>query len=360
LSGSERSTSEGFIAGANDPILITGAAGFIGARLVQDLLGRGFRNLRCLVRPSSDLTILEALAVSCGDQACVQVMTGNLMSVEDCRTATKDVRIIYHLAAGRGEKSYPDAFMNSVVTTRNLLEATLLHKCLKRFVNVSSFAVYSNRQKPAGRLLDENCPVESHPERRGEAYCFAKVRQDDIVNDYAKRFGVPCVTVRPGYVYGPGKQAITGRVGIQPFGIFLHLGGSNTIPFTYVDNCANAIALAGLKEGMEGEVFNVVDDDLPTSRRFLRLYNSKVKKIRSIYIPHFASYFLCYLWEKYATWSQEQLPPVFNCGRWHANWKKTRYSNAKLKRLLGWTMQVPTAEGLNRYFAACSEGQQRA
>ena len=56
------------------------------------------------------------------------------------------------------------------------------------------------------------------------------------------------------------------------FGIFLHLGGSNPIPFTYVDNCADAIVLAGLTPGVDGEVFNVVDDNLPTSRQFLRLY----------------------------------------------------------------------------------------
>jgi nucleoside-diphosphate-sugar epimerase len=349
-----------FIASCDDPILITGACGFIGPTLVEDLLNRGFRNLLCFSRPSSDTSALDALAARGHNRASVQVVKGNLLSVEDCRTATKGVRIIYHLAAGRGEKSFPDAFMNSVVTTRNLLEATLWHNCLRRFVNVSSFAVYSNRQKPGGMSLDEASPVESHPQRRGEAYCFAKVKQDEIVNDYARRHGIPCVIVRPGYVYGPGKQAISGRVGIQPFGVFLHLGGSNTIPFTYVDNCAGAIALAGLKEGVDGEVFNVVDDDLPTSRRFLHLYNRNVDRIPSVYVPHFASYILCYLWQKYAVWSQEQLPPVFTCERWHANWKKTHYSNAKVKKLLGWTMKVPTAEGLKRYFEACREGRECA
>ena len=72
-------------------------------------------------------------------------MRGNLLSLNDCVMATKDVSVIIHLAAGRGEKSFPDAFLNSAVTTRNLLEAALVHKCLRRFVNVSSFAVYDNR-----------------------------------------------------------------------------------------------------------------------------------------------------------------------------------------------------------------------
>src|SRR5207247_7438043 len=256
---------DAFIIGPDDPILITGATGFIGSRLVENLLDRGFRNLRCFARPSSEVARVDALARRRRDGAGVEVIKGNLLSREDCTTATKDVKVIFHLAAGRGEKSFPDAFMNSVVTTRNLLEASLRHQCLKRFVNVSSFTVYANAQRPWRSLLDESCPVETRPELRGEAYCYAKVKQDEIVVDYGKRFGIPYILIRPGYVYGPGKQAITGRVGIDTFGVFLHLGGSNTIPFTYVDNCAEAVALAGLRKGVDGEVFNVVDDALPSS-----------------------------------------------------------------------------------------------
>jgi nucleoside-diphosphate-sugar epimerase len=243
-----------------------------------------------------------------------------------------------------------------VVTTRNLLEASLLDSRLKRFVNISSFAVYSNRQKPRGRLLDESCPVEEHPELQGQAYTYAKVRQEEIVREYGRAHGIPYVMVRPGVVYGPGNLAIHGRVGIDTFGLFLHLGGPNPIPFTYVDNCAEAIALAGLRRGVDGEDFNVVDDDLPSSRRFLRLYKRNVARFASLYLPHSLSYGLCYLWELYSNWSERQLPPAFNRKRWHSNWKKTRYSNEKLKTQLGWAAEVPTAEGLRRYFEACRKG----
>jgi nucleoside-diphosphate-sugar epimerase len=163
--------------------------------------------------------------------------------------------------------------------------------------------------------------------------------------------------VRPGYVFGPGKTAVTGRVGIDSFGRFLHLGGSNQIPLTYLDNCAEAIVLAGLKRGVEGEVFNVVDDNLPSSRGFLRLYKRNVRPIKSVYLPHSVSYILCYLWERYAVWSEGQLPPVYNRKRWHANWRKTRYSNQKLKTQLGWTPKVTMAEGLKLYFDGCRDKQ---
>ncbi len=340
---------------ADDPILITGASGFIGSRVVESLIERGFRNLRCLARPSGDTGKLEAIKSRCGDTARIEIIRGNLLSRPDCAAITKEVAVIYHLAAGRGEKSYPDAFMNSVVTTRNLLDAVVEHRCLKRIVSISSFSVYSNSDKPNGRLLDETCPMEKRPEQRGDAYSFAKVKQDELVMDYGKKHKLPYVILRPGFVYGPGNEGITGRVGLGTFGIFLHLGGSNPIPFSYVDNCAEAIVLAGLQPGVDGEIFNVVDDDLPSSRRFLRLYKKNVKKFRSIYVPKFASYLLCHLWEKYADWSEGQLPPAFNRKAWHAYWKKSRYTNEKLKSRLGWKPKVPASEAFNRYFESCRQ-----
>lgn len=346
------------IVAPDDLILITGASGFIGAALVHALLARGHRNLRCFVRPSSVTTRLDpALRTS---DATVELFTGNLLSRDHCAAATKDAAVVFHLAAGRGEKSFPDAFMNSVVTTRNLLEACGRHGVLRRFVNVSSFAVYTNTNKRRWRLLDETCPVEDHPERRGDAYCFAKVKQDEIVAECCERFKLPYVIVRPGYVYGPGKSAITGRVGVGTFGIFLHLGGSNTVPLTFVDNCADAIVRAGVTKGIDGQVFNIVDDNLPSSRRFLRLYKRHVKPFRSLYVPRPVSYALCGLWEKYSEWSEGQLPPLFTRRGWHAYWKKTRYSNEKAKTALGWVPQVSTAEGLTRYFESCRQKEHHA
>lgn len=352
----DRTNSNSFIVGLDDLILVTGAGGFIGCRVVNALLERGFKNLRCLVRPSSRKNRLDAVLRAHENGARVELINGNLKSRDDCAVAAKDAAVIFHLAAGRGEKSFPDAFMNSVVTTRNLLDASLAYRTLRRFVNVSSFAVYTNHDKPRRGLLDESCPVEEHPEMRGNAYCFSKVEQDKLVNDYSRRFGIPYVTIRPGYVCGPGNPGLTGRVGVGTFGIFLHLGCGNKIPITYVDNCAEAMVLAGLTKGVDGEVFNVVDDDLPSSRKFLSLYKRNVKQFRSITVPHSVSYLLCWLWEWYSRSSHGQLPPVYNRNAWRAIWKKTEYSNAKLKMRVGWQPQVPTSDALKRHFEGCRAG----
>jgi nucleoside-diphosphate-sugar epimerase len=295
-------TGEVRIAASDDPILVTGSAGFLGTQVVGSLLNMGFRHIRCLTRSTGNPGRLKKEIDSRNGAGRAEIVTGNLLSREDCSKLAKDVPLIYHLAAGTGTKAFSDAFLNSVVTTRNLLDAALEHKCLRRFVNVSSFAVYTNRKKPRARLLDEKCPVEEHPESRAEAYCYGKVKQDELIIDYGQKHAIPYVIVRPGSVYGPGKDFIPGRVGIDSFGLYLHFGGSNPIPFTHADNCADAIVLAGLKAGIEGEVFNIVDDDLPSSRRYLRLYKKNVRSFKSVYVPHALSYLFCYLWEKYSDW----------------------------------------------------------
>jgi len=338
------------IINADDPILVTGAGGFLGTRVVGNLLDRGCGQVRCLVRPTGDSTRLNETIEERAGHGRVEIIPGNLLSRDDCSRLAKDAEIIYHLAAGTGTKAFSDAYLNSVITTRNLLEAALEHNSLRRFVNMSSFAVYTNCNKPRRRILDESCPVEKHPESRAEAYCFGKVKQDELVIEYGKKRSLPYVILRPGNIFGPGKMSIPGRVGIDSFGVYLHFGGSNPIPLTYVDNCAEAVVLAGLSPGIDGEVFNIVDDDLPSSRRYLRLYKKNVKRFKSIYVPHALSYLFCYTWEKYSSWSKGQLPPVFTRREWAATWKKTRYSNQKIKEMLGWTPKVPMEEGLRRFF----------
>jgi len=347
--------STNLIIDINTRVLVTGSRGFIGKWVVAKLLEHGFTQIRCLVRPSLKKTTSGIFPGAGEEDPRIELVEGNLLSREDCHKISKNVHIIYHLAAGRGDKSFPSAYLNSVVTTRNLIESSVQYGCLIRFVNVSSFTVYTNRNKPNPLLLDETCPIEKYPAQRGDAYCFAKVKQEEIVFDYCKKYHLPYVNIRPGVVYGPGNEQLHGRVGIGTFGLFLHLGGSNKIPLTYVENCAEAIVLAGILRQADMQTYNVVDDELPTSRRFLSLYKKKVRRFRSLYIPHSISFFLCYLWEKYSAWSHGQLPNTFNRRDWHVSWKKTDYSNDKIKQQLGWVQQIPTDEGLNRYFQSCQE-----
>jgi nucleoside-diphosphate-sugar epimerase len=340
------------IVSLDDRILITGSNGFIGTKVIEILVEYGFANLHCFIRPSSHLGRLQKVLGKFDAGRNVELVTGDLLSREDCERAAKSVSIIYHLAAGM-EKSFAGAFMNSALATRNLIDAFLEVGKPKRFVNVSSFAVYSNLNLDRGSLLDEMCPTENSAQERFDAYGFGKLKQEELVREYGARSGLPYVIVRPGYVFGPGKKELSGRVGINTFGFFFHLGGSNTLPLTFVDNCAEAIVLAGLRQGIDGEVFNVVDDELMSSLDFLKAYK-KAKPFRSIRIPYPLAYAGSLAWEKYSKWSKGQLPPVFNRRRCAAEWKGNRYSNQKLKEHLGWKPRVSMKQAMRLFLAQFS------
>jgi len=314
--------------------------------VVATLLRLGFERVRCGVRRSSDLGLLQA-AIPQEHANRVEIVEANLLAKEECRRLTADVELVFHLVAGRG-KSFPGCFQGSVITTRNLLDALVEHGKVKRFVNVSSFAVYSRLHSKRDAVWDETCPLEDNLEDRHDAYVYGKLKQDELVQQYQQR--VPVTIVRPGIVFGPGKKAIPGFVGIDTFGFFMHLGGGGRLPLTYVDNCADAIVLAGLLKGADGEIFNVVDDELPTSRAFLRAYKRQVGKFMSVPIPYRLTYGLCAFWEWYAKRSQGQLPPVFNRRECAFAWRGHRYSNRKIKEHLGWQCRVPMRDALQRYF----------
>lgn len=343
---SECHMQNNWIISKDDLVLITGANGFVGSKVVEILLEYGFSRLRCLARSGKNLAHLHGLAAA---NANVEILQGNLLSPADCLRAAEEVTVVYHLAAGV-EKSFPGCYLNSVVTTRNLLEAVLKQQSCKRFVNISSIAVYSNEKIRRGGCLDETCEMDTKLVERYEAYTYGKAKQDEMVLEYAKKYNLPHVIVRPSVVFGPGKAKITDRIGTDTFGIFLHLGLGNHIPLTYRDNCADAIVLAGLVDGIDGQVFNIVDDDLPTSREFLGQYKRLVRRFISIPIPYPVWYLFNYAWEKYSSWSDGQLPPVFNRRTCSVYWKRINYSNRKAKELLGWRPRVSMRESLQIFF----------
>ena len=334
-----------YIVSRNERILITGSNGFIGTKVGATLLDYGFTDICCFVRPSSQLSRLRETLRQFNAENKVEIVTGDLLSSTDCRKAAAGASIIYHLAAGM-EKSFAGAFMNSVLATRNLMDAFLRFGEPKRFVNVSSFAVYSNLGLSRGALLDESCPLEDAPQERFDAYGFGKLKQEELVKEYGEVHNLPYVILRPGYVFGPGKRELNGRVGSSAFGFFMQVNGSQALPLVFVDNCAEAVVLAGLKAGIDGEIFNVVDDELPTGQQFLKAYKRRAKSFVSIRVPYIVGYAMSLLWEKYAEWSKNQLPPAFNRRRCAAEWKGNRYSNQKLKERLGWRPKVPMDQAI--------------
>jgi nucleoside-diphosphate-sugar epimerase len=327
-------------------VLITGANGFLGTSLVHRLLSRGDTDIRCFVRPGSRHTQLEAMREQ-NHQANLELFVGTLTSADRILPALEGIDVVYHLAAGTSGTA-ADLFLNSVVASKHLLEAIVKHGSKMKVVLVSSFSVYGTANLPRNTVIDEKSPLEKQPARR-DAYAYSKLRQEKLFWEYQKVHGFPLTVLRPGVIYGPGGTAMSSRVGLRLPGIFLHLGGSNTMPLTYVDNCADAIALAGRSERANGQTYNICDDNLPSCRQYLKRYKREVERLRSIRVPYFMTRFLSWTVERYSIRSKGQLPAFLTPYRTATTWKGMRFSNAKLKEL-GWRPAIDTQEGMRRTF----------
>jgi nucleoside-diphosphate-sugar epimerase len=217
-------------------------------------------------------------------------------------------------------------------------------------VYCSSFSVYGVAMLPRGAVVDERTPMEPHPEKR-DVYAHTKHRQEELIWQYHREKGVPLVVLRPGVIYGPGGGApMSSRVGINLFGLFLHLGRRNVLPLTYVDNCAEAFVCAAKNSQFNGEIYNVVDDDLIDAREFLNRYRNEVKKLPYITVPFAATRLMSWAVEKYHDYSRGQLPAIFTRYKTDSMWKGNTFDNRTLKSI-GWRPLVSTEEGLRRHFA---------
>ncbi len=332
---------------------VTGATGFLGGELVRSLLRTGTERVRCLVRPGTDPARLEALAALAPR---VQVVPCRLDAPAELAGALAGVRLLYHAAAAK--KGAPAAMVaGTVVPTEHLLRAAA-RAGVERAVLVSSFSVLGGAALRRGAVVDETAPLEPRPEAR-DPYAFAKHRQETLARRVAAELGLALAVVRPGFVFGPGQELLGSRIGLRFPGVFLHLGGRCPVPLTYVENCAEAVALAGVAPGAAGEVVHVVDDDLPDSRALLARYRREVEPLRVVPVPLPVLRLLARANAWYSTRTDGHLPPVLTPYKVASLWRPQRYSNARARALLWWAPRVPMAEGLDRTFAALARAHGR-
>ena len=322
--------------------VVTGATGFLGRRLVKSLCDDGCA-VRILVRPSSDVSQLRD---ELGPHwSRIDVRRLDLHDRDACRRQLESGDVVFHLSAGlTGSPS--TLFLNTVIPTRALLSAAADAE-IRRFVLVSSLGVYGTTRLRRGDTLTEDTPLETEPHLR-DPYTFSKVVQEHVAQEARDHHALPLIIVRPGVIFGPGRGVLSSRVGLQLGKLLIRMGGRQTVPYTYVDNCATAIRQAGFADGIDGEAFNILDDNLPTASQLVRRLALRKQKPRSLWVPGACIGPLSGLYEWYHRYSRGQLPGVITRYRSNALWKPLRYTNAKAKQKLNWQPPVSFDEAFDR------------
>ncbi|RJP77255.1 MAG: NAD(P)-dependent oxidoreductase [Desulfobacteraceae bacterium] len=327
-------------------VLVTGANGFLGSKLVEKLLSLTDYEIRCFVR--SDQNLHKIIELSKENEGRVEIIRGSLLNPSDCLLAADGIDIVFHLAAATSGAP-AEMFLNSSVATDRLMSAVISSDTNTRIVFCSSFSVYGTSTLPVGAMINEQTPLEENPTAR-DIYALTKYHQEQIMLKYHREKKLPLTILRPGVIYGPGSSGISGRVGINLFGLFLLMGNHNLLPLTYVDNCAEAFVIASQKSTFQNDIYNVVDDNLVTCKEFLHLYRKNVKKIHYIPLHYSIILILSFLCEKYYAYSNGQLPDIFTRYKSSSIWRNRNYTNNKLKSI-GWKPGISTGEGLTSHFS---------
>jgi len=326
-------------------VLVTGARGFLGSELVRQLSLLGNMDINALVREGSDTSGIAGLER-------VTLIKGDLMQPDTIPKALDGVEVVYHLAAA-GSGSHTDLILNTVVGTDNLLKH-IQGSSVKRVVLVSSFSVYGLKDVSPGAVVDEDTPVENNLYLR-DSYTVSKIRQERISISRCAEMQVQLVIVRPGKIYGPATNPIPPQLGLGIPGVcFLYVGGRSLIPFTHVSNCAEAILLAGIAGGIEGEIFNIVDDLLISQKKFLKMFESEMGRIpRRVWIPLPLFKIMGRVFELAHRITKGNVPPVITRYRIDNMYKYVHYDNSHAKVKLNWSPRVPMESGVQemiRYY----------
>lgn len=310
-------------------ILVTGASGFLGARLVELLTQKGYP-VRTLVRKLSNTSKLRA----CG----VEVYFGDVADSESLRPAFQGIDIVVHAAADTAGDER-DGEWSTIRGTRNVLDLCN-ENGIGKLIYISSCAVYGVADSRKGAVIREDGLLEPCPEKRGP-YSWAKLKADQIVLEAMTKGTLPIINLRPGTIWGPGGEIFTPIMGFS-LGekLFAVIGnGKFVLPFVYIDNLVEAIIRGIDNQNAAGGVYNVVDPERVTKRDYMnRLVRRVHPRARSVYIPYCLLYAAVYVQEKLFSWMGRK--PVLTRYRLNSSQKSILYDSSKLQRDLGWQPAV--------------------
>jgi dihydroflavonol-4-reductase len=241
--------------------LVTGASGFIGSTLIEELGTLGF-DVYALMRSTSSSANLEGLRF--------QKLEGDLSNEESLKKALRkvpDLKYVFHLAGATSGPNRNFYFEQNARGTERLARA-VSEECshLTRFVHVSSLAA-------AGPSGSTRLREESEPDHPVSAYGESKLEGEREVLKYKNQF--PITIIRPPMVYGPRDKGVfliikTVSRSLMPIMTGSSPDGSKYYSLIHSKDLARGIVQAALaKDVPSGEVVYWSGDDVVTYRQLL-------------------------------------------------------------------------------------------
>jgi len=242
-------------------VLITGAAGFIGSHLCEELLKKGYK-INALVRYNSKQN--KGWLENISDKN-LKVIYGDVTDFDSVRHAIKDCNYVFNLAASI---SVPYSFQNpqtfidtNILGALNIFRASALNKKkIKKIIQISSSEVYGNNLvKNKNILTEETITMSESP------YAATKIASDNLAISMQKATGLPIVIARPFNTFGPRQSLraviptlITQFIMLNKKNNFVKIGNLKTSrDFVYIKDTIDGLISLLKKSCKPGEIYNI-------------------------------------------------------------------------------------------------------
>jgi len=305
-------------------VLITGANGFIGNKLMTHYQAQGIP------------VVGVDLSVNGED-----IFQGDIGQPETISQLLQDCDVVVHTAA-LVSNSIADADMwrVNVLATRNLIAAAEKHK-VRRFVQISSIVAYGNS---AEGELDEEQPVHAD----GGSYVLTKLASEHAVLAATANSPMELVIIRPGDVYGPGSRpwVLLPIEAINKGQFMLPAKGQGFFRPIFISDLIRGIALAVSTKEAAGEIFNLSCEGYMTTAEFFSHHYQWMNKRGPLKVSTGLAMFAASAATKLAqmTGGVNEASTATIVQLCTKSW----FSIAKAERVLGWKPEVSFEDGMQQ------------
>ncbi|SHJ84968.1 Nucleoside-diphosphate-sugar epimerase [Desulfatibacillum alkenivorans DSM 16219] len=321
--------------------LVTGATGFMGAKLCKALAGQG-DEIRALIFPGEDYSHIA--------QWISEIRTGDITDISTLRGAADGVDVVYHLAARVVDYGTREDFFGPILDgTRNMLEVSA--DKAGRFVYISSICACGTGKHLKGRKESDPC------QKTGVFYGDAKMEAEVLVKGFESRFSGGAVIVRPSNVIGP-RSVWVAEVGsiIQGGGFAYFDRGRHGAGLLFIDNLVDGILLCGSEKKAAGQTYFFCDDYNLLWRRYLDDLAAMVGGKIRMNIPFGLAWLLGSIFEKIALATKTR--PFITRHAVGLMGRDCEVDTSKAKAELGWKTRASYADATQEIHTWVKENMQ--
>ncbi len=288
------------------------------------------------MRDPSRATALEAEGI--------EVTPGDLVDAASVNHATRDVEVVYHIAAIYRQAGLPDDRYRAInaEAVRTVIAAAARHGA-RRVVHCSTVGVHGDVMQPPAN--------EDAPLRPGDVYQWSKLEGETLARRAAAETGVEVVIARPSGIYGPGDRRLLKLFRGVARRRFVVLGrGEIYYHLTYIDDLVEGLQLCGDAPAAAGRTYILAGAEVTTLNELVRLIAGEAGVAPvSVHLPVWPFWIAGAICE--AVCRPLRLEPPLYRRRVDFFTKSRAFDITRARRELGFAPKVTLREGINRTLA---------